>query len=115
VRRTSIFMLLVVPAVTLAAPQDLPALPPPPRLPAPQEMATKMIEQRFAQADTNHDGKLTLEEVKSGMALIAPFFEEIDASHKGYVTLDQIKGFAKKQALVLPVPGGEEAGPVPSR
>lgn len=74
-----------------------------------------MIEQRFAQADTNHDGKLTLEEAKSGMALIAPFFEEIDASHKGYVTLDQIKGFAKKQALVLPVPGGEEAGPVPSR
>lgn len=59
-----------------------------------------MIEQRFAQADTNHDGKLTLEEAKSGMSLIAPFFNDIDASHKGYVTLDQIKDFAKKQALV---------------
>ena len=74
-----------------------------------------MIEQRFVQADTNHDGKLTLEEVKSGMPLIAPVFAEIDASHKGYVTLDQIKGFAKKQALVLPAPGSEGAGPIPSR
>lgn len=64
-----------------------------------------MIEQRFAQADTNHDGKLTLEEAKSGMALVAPVFEEIDASYKGYVTLDQIKGFAKNKASVLPDPG----------
>jgi hypothetical protein len=97
-RRTSIFALLIVPAVTLASPQNLPALPMPPNLPPPQEMATRMIEQRFAQADTNHDGKLTLEEAKSGMSLIVPVFDQIDTSRKGYVTLDQIKEFAKNQA-----------------
>lgn len=105
-RRTSLFLLLAVPAATLASPQDLPSLPPPPSLPAPQEMASRMIEQRFSQADTNHDGKLTLAEAKSGMPLIVPVFEDIDASHKGYVTLDQIRAFARNQLPVLPAPGG---------
>ena len=76
-RRTSLFLLLAVPAATLASPQDLPSLPPPPSLPAPQEMASRMIEQRFSQADTNHDGKLTLVEAKSGMPLIVPVSEDI--------------------------------------
>lgn len=57
---------------------------------------SKMIDQKFADADTNHDGKLTLEEAKAGMPKVAENFDKIDSQHKGYVTLAQIKAAAEK-------------------
>lgn len=47
----------------------------------------------FAQANTAHDGHLTLDEAKAGYALIAKHFADIDADHKGYVTEDDIRAW----------------------
>lgn len=52
------------------------------------------LEQRFNQADTNHDGKLTMDEAKAGMPRVAKHFDDMDTEHRGYVTLDQIKTYA---------------------
>jgi Ca2+-binding EF-hand superfamily protein len=57
--------------------------------PDPQKIA-----ERFQAADTNHDGKLTLEEAKAGMPRVAAVFSQIDVENKGYVTLEQIQAFA---------------------
>ena len=56
----------------------------------------KQAEERFAAADKNADGKLTLEEAKAGMPRIASSFSKIDVEKKGYVTLDQIKAMILK-------------------
>lgn len=58
---------------------------------ATQASEIKQAEERFAAADKNADGKLTLEEAKAGMPRIASSFSKIDIDKKGYVTLDQIK------------------------
>lgn len=54
----------------------------------------KEIAERFAAADKNHDGKLTLEEAKEGMPRIAAAFEKIDTEDRGYLTLQQIQEVA---------------------
>ncbi|RKP45564.1 EF-hand domain-containing protein [Trinickia fusca] len=51
------------------------------------------LENRFAAADTNHDGKLTLAEAQAGMPHVAKYFDQIDATHKGYVTVADIEQF----------------------
>lgn len=67
---------------------------------APSAWATsamdKQIDEKFAAADVNHDGKLTLEEAKAGMPRVAKNFDKIDADKKGYITADQIKAMADK-------------------
>lgn len=57
----------------------------------------KQAEERFAAADKNKDGKLTLEEAKAGMPRIASSFSKIDVEKNGYVTLDQIKALILKK------------------
>ena len=62
-----------------------------------QESAVdKEIDQRFALADKNKDGKLTLAEAKEGMPRIASNFSRIDVQNKGYVTLAEIKAMANR-------------------
>jgi Ca2+-binding EF-hand superfamily protein len=56
----------------------------------------KQVDEKFAAADVNHDGKLTLEEAKAGMPRVAKNFDKIDADKKGYITADQIKAMADK-------------------
>lgn len=56
------------------------------------------LEQRFEQADTNHDGKLTLAEAQAGMPRLAENFDRIDTAHRGYVTLDEIDQYLMQQA-----------------
>ena len=63
---------------------------------ATQASEIKQAEERFAAADKNADGKLTLEEAKAGMPRIASSFSKIDVDNKGYVTLDQIKAMILK-------------------
>ena len=53
----------------------------------------KLIETRFSKADKNSDGKLTLDEAKAGMPMVAKDFAKIDTGNTGYVTLDQVKAF----------------------
>jgi Ca2+-binding EF-hand superfamily protein len=56
----------------------------------------KEIDQRFALADKNKDGRLTLAEAKEGMPRIASNFSRIDVQNKGYVTLAEIKAMANR-------------------
>lgn len=56
----------------------------------------QMIQKRFAAADKNHDGKLTLAEAQAGMPKVAANFDKIDTEHRGYVTLDQILAAADR-------------------
>lgn len=56
----------------------------------------RQIDERFAAADKNHDGKLTLDEAKSGMPRVAANFDKIDTQNRGYVTVDQIKAAADR-------------------
>lgn len=64
---------------------------------ASQANEIKQAEERFAAADKNADGKLTLDEAKAGMPRIASAFSKIDTDKKGYVTLDQIKAMILKK------------------
>ena len=58
---------------------------------ASQQNQIKEAEERFAAADKNADGKLTLEEAKAGMPRIASNFTKIDTNKDGFVTLEEIK------------------------
>lgn len=54
-------------------------------------------QQRFEQANTTHDGHLTLEQAKGGYPSIARHFTEIDSAGKGYVTEDDIRAWHKQR------------------
>ncbi len=56
----------------------------------------RQIDERFAAADKNGDGKLTLAEARAGMPRVAENFDRIDTQKRGYVTLEQIKAAADK-------------------
>jgi Ca2+-binding EF-hand superfamily protein len=60
------------------------------------ESKDEQIDDRFAAADTDHDGKLTLDEAKQGMPRVAAHFAEIDKDKKGYVTADEIRTLADR-------------------
>ena len=63
---------------------------------AQESFRDRQIDERFAAADKNHDGKLTLEEAKAGMPRVAANFDKIDTQNRGYVTTDQIKAAADR-------------------
>jgi hypothetical protein len=54
---------------------------------------SERLAQRFSQADTNHDGKLTLQEAQAGMPMVAKHFSEIDTQGTGSITQAQIESF----------------------
>ena len=57
--------------------------------------ARRTLQERFDDANTTHDGNLTLEQARAKMPSVARDFAAIDTDHKGYVTLDQIKAHRK--------------------
>lgn len=63
---------------------------------AQESFRDRQIDDRFAKADKNRDGKLTLEEAQAGMPKVAVNFDKIDTQKKGYVTADQIKAAADR-------------------
>lgn len=80
--------------------QAQPAAPPPDTTGKPAASAAHhrmSWKQRFAQANTTHDGHLTLDQAKAGYATIARHFDQIDTAKKGYVTLDDIANWHKAQ------------------
>jgi len=56
----------------------------------------KEIQERFAKCDTNHDGKLTLNEAKGCMPRIYDHFSRIDTQGRGYVTATEIQAMADR-------------------
>jgi|HubBroStandDraft_4_1064222.scaffolds.fasta_scaffold887137_2 hypothetical protein len=60
----------------------------------------RSAQQHFDDANTTHDGKLTLDQATAGYKSIAKAFSQIDVNHHGYVTVDDIKAWraAKKAA-----------------
>ena len=66
---------------------------------AEQQYAARRIErgarfaEHFKQADTDHDGKLTLAEAQAGMPRLAKIFAQIDVKKQGYLTQDDIRTF----------------------
>ena len=62
-----------------------------------ESRADQTMEQRFASANTAHDGHLTLDEAKAGYPTIARHFDAIDRDKKGYVTQDDIRAYYKTQ------------------
>ena len=77
-----------------------PTTPSTPTTPAPTTAAhpRRTLDERFAAANTTHDGKLTLEQAKAGrLRAVARDFAIIDKSKRGYVTLDEIKAHRAEQ------------------
>ena len=78
------------PAAPAAAARATPAAPHPRRTP----------QQRFDEANTTHDGHLTLEQARAGrMNAVVRDFADIDTARRGYVTMDEIK--AHRRAVRL--------------
>jgi hypothetical protein len=58
--------------------------------------AHQPMRERFAAANTTHDGHLTLAQAQAAdLQAVVRNFDAIDAEHKGYVTLDDVRGFMK--------------------
>lgn len=84
------------PVATTAAPA---AVAPSAATPAASTPRTrKTMDERFAAANTTHDGKLTLDQAKAGrLRAVARDFALIDTNKHGYVTLDEIKAHQTEQ------------------
>jgi hypothetical protein len=53
--------------------------------------------QRFAAANTTHDGHLTEAQAKKGLPVVYRHFQDIDTAKKGYVTLADIRAYNHAQ------------------
>ena len=56
----------------------------------------RTLQERFDEANTTHDGHLTLEQARAKMPSVARDFAAIDTTNTGYVTIDQIRDHAKQ-------------------
>jgi hypothetical protein len=81
---------------TPAAPAPATPAPPAATAPAvaPAHHAHATLQERFDQANTSHDGHLTLDQAKAGMPMVAKHFSAIDKDKKGYVTMDDIHAYS---------------------
>ncbi len=92
-----------------------PGPPPAPGM-APQHMRMR---DRFAAANTTHDGRLTLEQAQAAnMRPVVRHFQQIDKDHKGYITLQDLADWhramrAEKAAEHAQPPGAPPAPPPP--
>ena len=79
-----------------AAPALAETVPPP----AAEHQGRRSAEQHFADANTTHDGRLTLDQATAGYKSVAKSFARIDINHRGYITMDDLKAWkaAKKAA-----------------
>ena len=55
------------------------------------------LEQRFREANTTDDGRLTFAQAQAKMPSVAHEFDAVDAAHKGYVTLEDIRAHAAEK------------------
>ena len=88
------------PAGTTATPATTtaPAAAAPAATEAEPSRSRRSMTERFAAANTTHDGKLTLEQARAGrLRAVVRDFDQIDPTHRGYVTLDEIKAHQSAQ------------------
>jgi len=104
-----LFPLLTVPAFVTPAPAQTA----PPAGAA--HHARRGAADHFADANTTHDGRLTLDQAKAGYKSIAKSFARIDVNHQGYVTMDDIKAWraAKKAARLAAKHAASDEGTPP--
>jgi hypothetical protein len=81
--------------------------------PATDHHGRRSAEQHFADANTTHDGHLTLEQAQAGYKSLAKSFAQIDSNHRGYITMDDVKAWraAKKAARQATKHTAEGAAP----
>jgi hypothetical protein len=104
--------LLLLPVLALPAMAQTPT-----QAEAPTAHHTRVTwQQRFALANTAHDGHLTSEEANGGFALVAKHFNDIDVGHKGYVTEGDIQAWRvmRKAAHRLTKPTEDHLQPRPA-
>ncbi|HJT99182.1 MAG TPA: EF-hand domain-containing protein [Rhodanobacteraceae bacterium] len=61
------------------------------------ERAAEKMKERFATADTDHDGLISRDEADKGMPRIAAHFGEIDANGDGKLAKDEIAAYLRDQ------------------
>jgi len=61
-------------------------------------LSHQTLEERFAKANTTHDGKLTLAQAKAGLPSVARRFATIDKAKRGYVTIEDIRAYDAERA-----------------
>jgi hypothetical protein len=68
--------------------------------PAAEHQGRRSAADHFADANTTHDGHLTLDQATAGYKSLAKSFPQIDVDHHGYITMDDVKTWkaAKKAA-----------------
>jgi hypothetical protein len=84
------------PQVQPGAYPNQPAQPPPGPGAANYPQRGGVLAQRFAAANVTHDGRLTREQAVT-MPMVARNFDSIDLDHNGYVTLPEVRVFAAQQ------------------
>ncbi len=100
-KRTLLAALFVLPCLALPALAEDAG----PATPAKSTHTRVTWQQHFAQANSAHDGHLTLEQAKSGYPSLFRHFAEIDAGGKGFVTVEDVKAWHKQQrAMHQPAP-----------
>ncbi len=79
--------------------------------PAATHQGRRSAAEHFADANTTHDGHMTLPQAAAGYKSIAKSFAQIDSKGRGYVTLDDIKAWkaAKKAARQAAKHASEDA------
>jgi hypothetical protein len=70
----------------------------PPDTAADRSRVANLMQQRFKNADADHDGFLTRQEAQR-MPLVAHHFDEIDAKHTGKVSLDEITAYVQSHQM----------------
>lgn len=62
------------------------------------DQAIAQLEAKFAESDTNKDGKLTKQEAdRGGMARVAQNFGRIDTNKDGFVTMSELRAMVARR------------------
>lgn len=55
----------------------------------------EQMKERFAAADSDHDGYVSREEAEKGLPRIAPHFDDADTNHDGKLSQDEIATYLR--------------------
>ena len=110
---------LLIAASAAAQPGPGPDLGPPPDAPPPSAPGGQMappgprqsFRTRFEDANTTHDGRLTLEQAQAARLVpLVRHFAEIDAGNKGYITMQDVRAWRQSRRQGQ---GGPQGAPPP--